>query len=331
MTMSSEKNRSNNRNEIPVYNIKAISQLVGLLPVTIRAWERRYGLPSPRRGHQGYRLYSEYDLRTLRWLKAQIDAGMHISRAVEYLNELRRNGQDPAIPPSATPFTVPLNSTTTELAHLCEEFLEKLLSFDETQATDVLRRSFSLYSVDQVLTEIITPALVEIGERWHRGELSIAVEHFATQFVMQHLMSMMTATSQPIRSAKIFAACAPGEMHQIGILMLVVMLRWRGWDVMYFGPDLKLDRLEETLNTLRPELIMFTANSFQNALHLAELPRILEKIKGKKPLIVLGGQAFHANRLPESVSAIYLTGLRPSEIVSRIESLLTSTQETPGS
>jgi MerR family transcriptional regulator, light-induced transcriptional regulator len=36
----------------------------------------------------------------------------------------------------------------------------------------------------------------------------------------------------------IVAACAPGEMHQIGLLMLVVMLRWRGWDVKYLGPDL---------------------------------------------------------------------------------------------
>ena len=69
----------------PVYNIKAIAKAVGLLPVTLRAWERRYGLPEPQRGQQGYRLYSEHDLLTLRWLKQQIDTGMSISRAVELL------------------------------------------------------------------------------------------------------------------------------------------------------------------------------------------------------------------------------------------------------
>lgn len=325
--MSNENHHAHNRNDLPVYNIKAISQLVGLLPVTIRAWERRYGLPTPRRGQQGYRLYSEYDLKTLRWLKAQIDAGMNISRAIEYLNELRKNGQDPAISPSSATFSIPSLITTPEVSNLRLEFLDKLLAFNELQATEVLRRAFSLYSVDQVLTEIITPVLVEIGERWHRGELSIPVEHFATQFVMQHLMSMMTVTSQPTRPKKIFAACAPGEMHQIGILMLVVMLRWRGWEVIYFGADLKLDRLEETLNSIQPELIMFTANNLQNALHLTELPSILHKVKGKKPLVVLGGQAFQSNRLPENVAAIYLTGMRPSEIVSRIEALLLSDEK----
>ena len=54
--------------QVPVYNIKAVSRLVGLLPVTLRAWERRYGLPAPSRGEQGYRLYSERDLHVLRWL-----------------------------------------------------------------------------------------------------------------------------------------------------------------------------------------------------------------------------------------------------------------------
>jgi len=67
----------------PVYNIKAVARLVNLLPVTLRAWERRYGLPSPLRGDQGYRLYSEYDLRTLRWLINQVEAGLSIGRAAQ--------------------------------------------------------------------------------------------------------------------------------------------------------------------------------------------------------------------------------------------------------
>ena len=88
-------NHKSAHNNMPVYNIKAVSQMTGLLPVTLRAWERRYGLPNPQRGEQGYRLYSEEDLRTLQWLKAQVDAGMSISRAVQYLNELRESGKKP--------------------------------------------------------------------------------------------------------------------------------------------------------------------------------------------------------------------------------------------
>ena len=77
----------------PSYNIKAVANLVGVLPVTLRAWERRYGFPSPSRGGQGYRLYSEHDLQTLRWLKAQLDAGMNIGQAAQQLHQMRQTGK----------------------------------------------------------------------------------------------------------------------------------------------------------------------------------------------------------------------------------------------
>jgi len=81
----------------PIYNIKAISRLVGLLPVTLRAWERRYGLPKPSRGAQGYRYYSEYDLKTLLWIKTQMELGLSISRVIENLKRLRKTGKDPIV------------------------------------------------------------------------------------------------------------------------------------------------------------------------------------------------------------------------------------------
>lgn len=312
-----------NRNQhLPVYNIKAVSRLVGLLPVTLRAWERRYGLPRPNRGDQGYRLYSEHDVRTLRWLKAQIESGLSIGRAVEYLNELRASGYDPAIEPSYQQSPVPTravsHATSPSLQHLAENLLESLLHFDEAAALEIMRRAFALYSVDQVLMEVVQPTLVTLGDAWHRGELPIAVEHYATQFCMQHLMSMLAAAAPPSHPGSIIAACAPGEMHQIGLLMLVVMLRWRGWDIKYLGPDLPLDRLEEALQPIHPQILMFSANRVETAQRLNILPEILSGFPQPHPLVVLGGQAFLQMRLPDDIPAVYLNA-PPTETIQRIE------------
>ncbi len=309
---------SNNRT--PVYNIKAVSRLVGLLPVTLRAWERRYGLPIPQRGEQGYRLYSEHDLRTLRWLKQQIDGGLSISRAVEYLNELRETGQDPADFSFQT-LVLPSEAPSASVEHLSNELLSSLVGFNEKNAADLMRRAFSLYSVDRVLIEIVQPALVEIGEAWHRGELPIATEHYATQYIMQHLMSMLAASTPAVQPGVIVAACAPGEMHQIGILMLVVMLRWRGWDVKYLGPDLKLDRLEDALRPIHPRMLLFTATRVEAAQEMLRLPEILQRFPEPHPLVVLGGQGFENWLLPGQIPAIYIQA-RPSETVEKIEALL---------
>ena len=311
------------RNEhLPIYNIKAVSRLVGLLPVTLRAWERRYGMPRPGRGDQGYRLYSEYDVRTLRWLKAQVENSLSIGRAVEYLVELRSGGYDPAAEPSYhVPRSQPDTNNSPSVAKLGEQLLDALVHFDEASALEVMRRAFAMYSVDQVLMGVVEPTLVTLGDAWHRGELPIAVEHYATQFCMQHLMSMLAAAAPPSHAGVIVAACAPGEMHQIGLLMLVVMLRWRGWDVKYLGPDLYLERLEEALLPIHPEILMFSANRIETAQRLMTLPDILKHFPAPQPTVLLGGQAFNEMRLPASLPAVYINA-SPTETIEKIENLM---------
>ncbi len=309
---------------LPVYNIKAVARLVGLLPVTLRAWERRYGMPTPNRGQQGYRLYSEHDVRTLRWLKAQTDSGLTIGRAVEYLNELRLSGYDPAVEATyqARPVASPNPSASPSLNLLSSQLLDALLDFEETRALELMRRAFTLYSVDQVLMEVVQSILVSLGDAWHRGELPIAVEHYATQFFMQYLMSMMAAAAPASHSGTLVAACAPGELHQVGLLMLVVSLRWRGWDVKYLGPDLPLDRLEEALRPIRPRAMLFSANRVETANRLAELPEVLDRFPDPHPLVLLGGQAFEQTRLPEDVPAVYIPVASLTETVRRIEEII---------
>ena len=197
----------------PVYNIKAISRLAGLLPVTLRAWERRYGLPQPQRGDQGYRYYSEHDLRTLLWIKKQMESGMSISRAIEGLVRLRGLGKDPVMNEIEESREQPIS-----IQAINDQLYKALLGFDEQSSAEVMRRAFGIYLVDQVLIEIVKPTLVKLGDAWHSGEIPIATEHFATQFFMQHLMSMISASAPPSHSGRIVAACAPGEMHQIGII-----------------------------------------------------------------------------------------------------------------
>lgn len=302
-----EENLPNQDNDhLPIYNIKAVSSMLDLLPVTLRAWERRYGIPSPSRGNQGYRLYSAYDVRLLQWLKQQNKSGMSIGQAVKYLHELRRSGNDP-VNEGQTEFQEKLTtSNQISLENLSQHFEQYLINFHDEKAAEILRRAFSIYSVDQVLTEVMQTTLVHLGEKWHNGEISIAVEHFATQFCEQQLLGMFNSSSVPTREEIILAACAPGEMHQIGILSLIVMLRWRGWDVKYFGPNLSFDRILETLNTLKPKMILLSATMKESALATKQINQILEKISFEKPIVVLGGNAFQKhseiiNQMPGEV------------------------------
>ena len=79
----------------PAYNLKVVLNETRLPADTLRAWERRYGLPVPQRTPGGHRLYSERDIHTIKWLMARQVEGLSISRAVDLWNEQIASGSDP--------------------------------------------------------------------------------------------------------------------------------------------------------------------------------------------------------------------------------------------
>jgi MerR family transcriptional regulator, light-induced transcriptional regulator len=303
--------------EHPSYNIKAVAQMVGLLPVTLRAWERRYGLPAPERGDQGYRLYSDHDLQTLRWLKTQIDAGMNIGQAARKLNQLRETGLDPAARESSQ-LDKPLS-----LQYIQGIVMNSLRKLNDQTGSEALRQAFSLYPTEEVFSSIIEPIMIEIGDAWHRDELPVGMEHFVTNFFQEHLMGLLAAAPRPFRNGVIVAGCLPGEYHQIGILMVVVLMRLRGWNVVYLGPNLSFDRLDEVLIPLRPKIILFSATMPEPAEKVSDLPELINRLTAPFPRIVLGGKGFEKLDRSEPVPYQIIVDT-PAITVHKIEELMES-------
>ncbi len=304
----------------PVFNIKAVSERTGIPPVTLRAWERRHGFPNPQRTDSGYRLYSEQDIAALNWLKMQTESGLSIGRAVRLLLALRERGEDPA--------PAPFNGQSRPAAagesieEIRERLIEKLLALDDRGAGSLLRIAFSIYPLDAVLLEIISPVMHEVGERWHRGEISVATEHFASQQCRLYLMNALEALHQQARRGTIVAACAPGEWHEIGLIMVAILLRLRGWNVIYLGANTSLERLGETIAGLEPNMLLFSATTRAAGENLTGLNQVLADIPDPKPVIGLGGQAFQTeptlvNRVPGT-----MLGGRADQAVEQIERML---------
>jgi len=169
----------------PLYNTAAVVQRTGVPATTFRAWERRYGAPKPRRDARDQRLYSERDIQTIRWFSEQTSHGVAISRAVAMLRggyAAFGNCSAPAVPSAARSF-----------AALRTELLDALLAFDLSRADRLRAEAFALFSIEDVCLHIIEPLLVEVGHRWHAGELSVADEHHISSFIRARLFSLLTA------------------------------------------------------------------------------------------------------------------------------------------
>ena len=118
----------------PAFNLKVVLKETGLTADTLRAWERRYGLPVPQRSAGGHRLYSQRDIETIKWLMKRQTEGLSISRAVDMWKEQLASGEDPLAGSAPTTFftasTIPAQYISdTALDPLRAHWIEACLNF----------------------------------------------------------------------------------------------------------------------------------------------------------------------------------------------------------
>src|SRR6266545_3045543 len=272
--------------DTPLFNTAAVVQRTGVPAVTFRAWERRYGSPKPRRTSGGQRLYSDRDIQAIRWLSEQTAHGVAISRAVEML----RLGY--AQPRPSRPARSDDGRTFEALQ---AELGEALLVVDSDRAESVLAEAFALFSVEDVCLQVLQPMLIDIGERWHAGEVSVAEEHYASSFVRGRVFGLLHAYQTPDGAGPlVFTACASDEWHELGVLLVSVFLARRGAAVRYLGPNLPLDALAAIVARHHPAAVVLSAQSAETARNLRPAAGLLDG-PPPRPLLFFGGQAFNVD------------------------------------
>jgi methanogenic corrinoid protein MtbC1 len=271
----------------PRYNTKAVAQETGVPADTFRAWERRYGVPRPQRTEGGHRLYSERDIATIRWLRDRTAEGLTISQAIALMTD----GNEANLSWLST--AVDTEPHTWE--RLNSRLLASLLEFDAIRAEQILGEAFALYPLEEVFLKLVQPVMVEIGEQWHAGKLTVTAEHFATQLMRRKLSGLFNTYNVADGRGVVMVACAPSEQHDLGMLMLSVFLVRHGWQVIYLGPEVPLRDLLETVRQLKPDMVAMTASTLETATQLLEVGRAVLALTPPTPHFGYGGRVFNLN------------------------------------
>lgn len=299
-----------------MYSIKTVCAETGLLPVTLRAWEARYQLVTPSRSKNNYRVYSERDLALLRWVKQRVDGGIPIRLAAAEANRLRRAGRR-----IHAPAVRPLQGGNPSQSVGC--LYEALTAHREPAADRCLKEARMRFDDPALCLEVIASCLWRIGDAWERGAIRIATEHFASNYLRGQLLGWFQSLPSPNRGPLILAGCGPSEFHDIGSLMLALLLRkWRR-RVEFLGQDLNLDDLRAYIRDVRPAMVCLSANAEGTARQLAGFESSLKNFH-PRPIFGFGGRAFSRNpRLQRAVPGVFLGETVP-EAIDKIQSLLKS-------
>jgi DNA-binding transcriptional MerR regulator/methylmalonyl-CoA mutase cobalamin-binding subunit len=262
----------------------------------------REGFVSPRRTRGGHRLFSEGDLARIRLIKRWQSSRLSLSEIRERLTRM-----DALESPAA----------------LSNHFLDRAIRGDVAGAARVILLAGDLGLPLHVMFEdVLAPALVEVGNRWESGELSVGQEH-EISYLARELIANLTLrhwndeTGPPV----ILAATISGELHDLGLRMLVALLRQRAAHVHYLGADVSSSILVDAIHDRRPDVVLLSISIEQ---HLPLLHETLAAVADgdfgdHAPVVFVGGRGSASLTSGDlATGSILPSHLRLPEIVDQI-------------
>jgi DNA-binding transcriptional MerR regulator len=277
-------------------NIAALAHRTGVAPDTLRKWEQRYSILRPTRTSGGQRRYSERDVARVEWLRDRLREGYRIGEAATLLGAAGSAG-DPAHSP----------------AELVGGILDALAHGDAADIGGYLDQAFALNSVEATLAKVLRPLLETVGDRWQSGELDIADEHLVSESVRSRLGHLLADTGGGVRGIAVLA-CAPGERHELGLMMAAIALRRDGWNAVYLGSDTPAEAAVALAERLSAQVLGVSISADGSGAALEEALRDVARPEGLQ-LVVGGGGA--SARLAKRLSA----SLAPRELPAAVSAL----------
>jgi methanogenic corrinoid protein MtbC1 len=281
-------------------NIAALAHRTGVAPDTLRKWEQRYRILQPTRTAGGQRRYSERDVVRVEWLRQRLSEGYRIGEAATLL------GGAAAPAPARSP---------------AEQVDAILAAAARGNAADIglrLDQAFALHSVEEALETVVDPLLRAVGERWESGELGVADEHLVSEAVRSRLGHLLADSGGGTRGVAVLA-CAPGERHELGLMMAAVALRRDGWNIVYLGCDTPVADAVALAERLSARILGISISSAALGMGLREAVRDASRPDGLT--LILGGSGASARlaknlgarlappQLPEAVSTLRMLAL----------------------
>jgi len=266
------------------YRVGIVAKMTGLSTHTLRMWEKRYAAVLPHRTEAGGRLYTDADVERLRLLRTLVESG-HSIGGIARLDDLDLRHMAAAFPaPSGQ------HPAANHLPELRERVLTAIERLRVEDAEHLLSRAALSTEPVEFLKGVVSPILVEVGERWESGDLRIAHEHACSAIMRGLLFSLMRLYPTADASRRAVVATPAKEDHELGALMVAMLAAMHGWSVLYLGPNLPADEITYAVRNSEAELLLLSITSLGHTAARAEIAAIDAGVP-ERVKILAGGRA----------------------------------------
>lgn len=233
----------------------AVTRRTGIGEHTLRAWERRFGFPTPHRLESGHRRYPGSQVRQLLLISKALGCGHRAGDVVPLSsNEL----EDLLNNTAAVTAQFPAGGAEEALAGV----LEACRKFDRDALVAQLRRDATVLGMARFLRERVTPLLEAIGEEWSRGGIEIRHEHFFSEVLEDELRMMRAPLQVAAIGRPVVLASLPNEIHALGLQVAGLAITAAGRTVRVLGPHLPAEEIVFAAETLSAAAVGISMSIF---------------------------------------------------------------------
>lgn len=250
----------------PLLPIREVARLTGVNPVTLRAWERRYGLVVPQRTSKGHRLYSHEQVQRIQAILSWLNRGVAVSQVLPLLEH-----DQPPRPASEG------DDWQAQHAHLGD----CIAQLAERRLDQQFNQAMALYPAFTLCEQLLLPLLAHLETRWQVHPSACVEQAFFHSWLRSKLGLRVYHNNRQLHSAPLLLVSADGHPIDPALWLCAWLVSDAGYPVEVF--DLPLQGRDLALAVERldaPALLLSVSNvidseRLQRNLNLIEVPKLL--------------------------------------------------------
>ncbi len=260
------------------YSIKDLEQLSGIKAHTLRIWEQRYNLLSPKRTDTNIRFYDDQDLKLILNVALLNDNGVKISK-IASMDSVEIREEVMKLTERSLTHDDQIHALTICMIEMDEDRFDKILS------TNIIKLGF-----EQTMMNIIYPFMSKIGVLWQTGAINPAQEHFISNLVRQKLIVAIDGQIAKGGGKKFLLFLPEGELHETSILFASYLIKNKGHKVIYLGQSTPYEDLLSVYNLHQPEYLLTVITTSPSSEYVQDYLNSLSKRFPSSQILVTGYQ-----------------------------------------
>ncbi|MEB0079912.1 MerR family transcriptional regulator [Pseudomonas sp. CCI3.2] len=247
-----------------LFPIREVSRMTGINPVTLRAWERRYGLIQPTRTDSGHRLYSQADIEEVRSILGWIERGVAVSKVGKILAK--------ASVVIGVPGAVREDGSLKEWAEWQSQVRRATRAFDERRLEQLYGQIFSTYPMIVVFQAIFMPVWQEF--LLHQDQFGQASEWLFLDAFLRGRTLQRLQMSRGTGETAVLLAALPGECRELELWVAGLLLGTTGTSISVLALGQPLEELSLVCEKTQPQVLVL----YSTHPPTADLPRRLQRL-----------------------------------------------------